>query len=48
MYIITYNFNLSKVKMHGEYERYDSVVCSLSDLDILKGKVVDHTIEEVG
>ncbi len=45
MYI---NLNISKVKKHRVWERYDSVLCNLCDLSILKGTVVDYTIEEVG
>ncbi len=48
MYIIYINVNTSKVKQYGEYEWYDSVLCSLMWFNILKGNVLDHTIEEVG
>ncbi len=34
--------------MHRVWERYDSVLIAKCDLSIIKGKVVDHTIEEVG
>ncbi len=42
------NFNISKVKRlenRHDLKVFGVVEC---DLNILKGKVVDHTIEEVG
>ncbi len=34
--------------MHRVWERYDSILYSLMCLSTIKGKVVDHTIEDVG
>ncbi len=39
MYINIYiNFNIIKVKKHRDYERYDSVVCSLMCSKYIKRK----------